>query len=191
LGLHPELVASEHGAVDLWDRFFSETDFIGEVGLDGRPGNRKHLDKQSEVFEHVLQSCSRAGKKIVSVHSAGAVGTVLDLVGRNMSNSTVKIILHWFAGTVRQAERAVEMGCLFSINARMFNTKKWEALRSLIPLDRVFVETDSPFVEQRYVGRELDLIELTMERIATEMNVGRNDIGGILNSNFSLLFSPS
>ena len=54
LGLHPQLVAERENEIELWDRYLSETRYVGEVGLDAGPRFFKSLDAQKRVFQHVL-----------------------------------------------------------------------------------------------------------------------------------------
>jgi TatD DNase family protein len=61
---------------------------------------------------------------------------VLDCVDSSQAKG---VILHWFMGDGAAVDRAVELGCFFSVNAAMSD----EALRRL-PFDRVLPETDFP-----------------------------------------------
>jgi TatD DNase family protein len=54
-------------------------------------------------------------------------------------------VLHWFTGTVRQAETAVEQGCWFSIGTSMLKSATGRELVAMLPRDRVLTETDGPF----------------------------------------------
>jgi len=54
-------------------------------------------------------------------------------------------VLHWFSGTQRELQRAVQMGCWFSIGSAMLQSAKGRALAARMPPDRVLTETDGPF----------------------------------------------
>ena len=145
LGLHPQLVAERENEIELWDRYLSETRYVGEVGLDAGPRFFKSLDAQKRVFQHVLQRCAQAGDKIITVHSIRSAKAVLDLVEANLPPERGKIVLHWFTGTKSEANRALELGCYFSINAGMLDKERHAAMVQTIPLDRILTETDGPF----------------------------------------------
>ena len=145
LGLHPQLVAERENEIELWDRYLSETRYVGEVGLDAGPRFFKSLDAQKRVFQHVLQRCAEAGGKIITTHSIRSAKPVLDLVEAHLPPGRGKIVLHWFTGTKSEAKRALELGCYFSINAGMLDKERHVAMVQTIPLDRILTETDGPF----------------------------------------------
>ena len=145
LGLHPQLVAERENEIELWDRYLSETRYVGEVGLDAGPRFFKSLDAQKRVFQHVLQRCAEAGGKIITTHSIRSAKAVLDLVEAHLPPERGKIVLHWFTGTQSEAKRALELGCYLSINAGMLDKERHAAMVQTIPLDRILTETDGPF----------------------------------------------
>jgi TatD DNase family protein len=58
----------------------------------------------------------------MSIHSRRAAGAVLDrLEGHTGAGSPV---LHWFSGTKRELERAMKLGCWFSVGPVMLQTEK-------------------------------------------------------------------
>ncbi len=61
--------------------------------------------------------------------------------------------MHWFSGTKAQLDRAVAMGCWFSVGPSMTRSRKDAALLAAMPRDRVLTETDGPFARSR--GRPL------------------------------------
>lgn len=191
LGLHPELVAGAPGELEIWEKYLHEAEYIGEVGLDGRRDNKRSLPKQIEVFTHILKCCDRLKKRVISVHSAGAIKDVLRLLESNIHNSETRVILHWFTGAKSEAERAVQNGYYFSVNQRMLTTKKWKELASAIPLQRLLVETDAPFIHKKYADQEVQLIKVSMELMAESFGLDMRGLGNILNQNFFRLFIPS
>lgn len=144
LGLHPELAQRRGHELTLFDQLVATTPFVGEIGLDGSSRFAQSRTAQAEVFTHILRSCADAGGRVLSVHSRGAVRAVLDAL-RTQPDAGIPV-LHWFAGTVRQAEAAVEEGCWFSIGTSMLSSAKGRELVATLPRDRVLTETDGPFV---------------------------------------------
>jgi TatD DNase family protein len=147
LGLHPQLVAERANELDLWDRYLSETRYVGEVGLDAGPRFYKSFDLQKQVFQHVLQRCAKAGDKVVTVHSIRAAKAVLDYVEAYLPSTRGKVVLHWFTGTKSEAKRALDLGCFFSINAAMLDNERHAPMVGVIPLHRLLTETDGPFTK--------------------------------------------
>lgn len=147
LGLHPQLIGERASEVALWDAYFAEARYIGEVGLDAGPRFYKSLELQKQIFEHILRRCAEAGNKVISVHSIRAAKAVLDIIEACLPPGQGKIVLHWFTGTKAEAKRAIQMGCYFSINAAMFNSEHHMAMVSAIPIERLLTETDGPFTQ--------------------------------------------
>jgi len=147
LGLHPQLVAKHSDELSLWEKHLSETRYIGEVGLDAGPQHFRSLDLQKQVFERILKLCADAGGKILTVHSVRSAKAVLDLIETYLPPAKGKVVLHWFTGSKAEARRAVELGCYFSVNARMLQGDKGRDLVSSLPTDRLLTETDGPFTE--------------------------------------------
>ena len=56
-------------------------------------------------------------------------------------------VLHWFSGNFRDLERAITLGCWFSIGPAMLASEKGRALAARMPRDRVLTESDGPFAQ--------------------------------------------
>ena len=143
LGLHPELVHQRFSELSLLDKWVPSTDFVGEVGLDGSPRYRNSWELQIKVFNHALKLSDAHGGRIFSIHSRQAATEVIDCLEPFEYKNT--FILHWFSGTVKELNRAIELGCWFSVGPLMLKGKKGKQLVSRIPHDRVLLETDGPF----------------------------------------------
>ena len=143
LGLHPQLAKERKSELGLFDRLLSETRYVGEVGLDGGAARRSFWEDQVEVLDHILASCSKVGGRILTVHSRGAAADVLDAFERHPGYGVA--VLHWFSGTQRELNRAVELGCWFSVGGAMLRSQKGRTLTSRMPPQRVLTETDGPF----------------------------------------------
>jgi len=147
LGLHPQLVSNRADEIALWEALLPQTRYVGEVGLDAGPRFYKSLDQQKAVFARVLKACSKAGGKIITVHSVRAAKAVLDHLEENLQQRSNRVVLHWFTGSKSEAARALDMGCYFSINGTMLNSEKASALVRTLPVERLLTETDGPFTE--------------------------------------------
>lgn len=152
LGLHPQLAHERHMEMALFEGLLDQTRYVGEVGLDGSPELKQHADIQRKVFDRALTACAKAGGRVISIHSRRAADDVLDALGRRPDAGVP--ILHWFSGTARQLERAVSMGCWFSVGPGMTSTTKGAALIAAMPRGRILTETDGPFGTTS--GRQLE-----------------------------------
>ena len=145
LGLHPQLAHERQNELTLFDTFLEETRYVGEIGLDGAPEFRRHWQSQVVVLEHVLAKCRAAAGRIMSLHSRRATGPVLDYLEKFPEAGTP--VLHWFSGSFRDLERAINLGCWFSIGPAMLASEKGRALAARMPRDCVLTESDGPFAQ--------------------------------------------
>ncbi|SAL61500.1 putative deoxyribonuclease YjjV [Caballeronia udeis] len=143
LGLHPEIFEKKQSERELLLENVRNTQFIGEVGLDGSRRFVSTLDVQERLLDDVLGECASRGGKVISLHSRGAATRVLDLIESHPECGLP--VLHWFSGTPRELRRATELGCWFSVGPAMLMAEKGRRLLADMPLNRVLPETDGPF----------------------------------------------
>ena len=82
----------------------------------------------------------------MSIHSRGAVSLVLDHL--EIQRESGVPVMHWFSGTPWELERAVELGCWFSVGPAMLQSERGRHLTSMMPRDRVLTETDGPIASR-------------------------------------------
>ena len=151
LGLPPGGVAEGSGGegeVPLSERLAPAAPLISEVGLDFQPRRADTRDAQIEAFERVCAAAARPSaefpRRIMSIHSSAAAACVLDVLERTGCLDACICIFHWFSGSQEELTRAIESGCLFSVNERMLKTKRGCAYVRAIPEGRLLIETDFP-----------------------------------------------
>ena len=145
LGFHPELVKQRHFEKDLFFEQMKSVCFLGEIGIDGSRRAMESLSEQIAFFNEVIHKASINNRKVLSLHSRGAVKEVLQTLESNNGNYVP--VLHWFTGKIKEAEKAIELGCWFSINPKMCFTETGKKIIKCLPLDRILPETDAPFVQ--------------------------------------------
>lgn len=187
LGLHPQLVAERGSEVSLWERLLPEARYVGEVGLDGSPGFANSWESQSKVFDRILGACAESGAKILTVHSVRAAGPVLDAIERSGVLATCSIVLHWFTGTPTEARRAADMGCWFSINARMGRKRTAASLFAAFPRDALLTETDAPFVQSGNDVVTPEGVSSAVEVIASRFGLETPDARRLVHDNLEAL----
>lgn len=151
LGLHPWWVADGtcgEGEVALFERLAPAAPLISEVGLDFQPRRADTRDAQIEAFERVCAAAARPSaefpRRIMSIHSSAAATCTLDVLERTGCLDACICIFHWFSGSQEELTRAIDAGCLFSVNERMLKTKRGRAYVRAIPEGRLLIETDFP-----------------------------------------------
>ena len=156
LGLHPWWIADGScGAEDisLFEDLAQQTAFIGEVGLDFGKRCEGSQDVQLLAFERVLATCAQ-GSKVLSIHAVKAVSTLLDLLEQRTATEKNACILHWFSGSSDELQRAIRLGCYFSVGPRMIASKRGRAYVQAMPRDRILLETDAPSAPGESVSLE-------------------------------------
>jgi len=140
VGVHPGLVGVQRSFdQSRFELLIARTPLVSEVGLDG--ASRVPAGVQRQNFETVLRS-TREMPRIVSVHSYQASSAVLDAVE---TFGGPGIVLHWWLGDSAETERAVRLGCYFSVNSSAHSL----AMLGSLPRSRVLPETDHPFGDRR------------------------------------------
>lgn len=147
LGLHPQVIDKCFDELPLWKRHLCETRYVGEVGLDASPRYYKSFDQQKYVFRNILEACADVGGKIISVHSTRSAPVVLDMVEQYLPIGRGSIVLHWFTGSKHDMQRALALGCYFSVNSEMAASNNGRSFIFQLPLDRILTETDGPFTK--------------------------------------------
>lgn len=143
LGIHPLRAGSiSPMELALFTELLDQTDYVGEVGLDGSEHGRSTLKTQRKVFEHLLQQ-PRIKRKVLTVHSRGAEAAVVDC----LAQACVTAILHWYSGPLKHIESALDAGLYFSVNPAMFRSANGARVISALPKDRVVTETDGPYAK--------------------------------------------
>jgi len=148
-GVHPHDAAGGTAElVDVVDRAIRSADpnlvAIGECGLDHHYDHSPR-DAQVQAFVEQIELANRCDLPLV-IHTREAWEETFDLLDRyGMPQSTV---FHCFTGGPDEAERCVEMGAHLSISGIVtFNSAKdLRAAVAAAPLDRLMVETDSPYL---------------------------------------------
>lgn len=145
LGLHPQLAHERKAELSIFDEVLPHARYIGEIGLDGTPELRRHWTEQVAVFDYILATCTQAGGRIMSIHSRSASKGVLDCLAAYPDAGVP--ILHWFSGSHDDLDRAIMLGCWFSVGPAMLRSKRGCALAARMPPDRMLTESDGPFAQ--------------------------------------------
>ena len=185
LGLHPQLAHQRYRELSLFDSLCNETRYIGEIGLDGSKGYAEHMEVQHEVFEHILNKCGSFDDKILTIHSLNAVDRVLELL--SIYKNAGKPILHWFIGTKKQVDKAVGLGCYFSVGPAMLNSNRAKKVISWIPKNRILLETDGPFAKVKGTVVYPSNVNLVIDYLSESWNLSHQECTLFLKNNLKTL----
>ncbi len=144
VGLHPELIPTHGQEVTRMWPLLERTRFVGEIGLDYSTNDEGLRARQRAVFSEILGKCAAYGDKTITVHSRRAASDTIAAIGDHFPG---RVILHWFSGSLRELDRAIQCGLYFSVNPAMVQSSKGRDLIKSMPKDRVLTESDGPFIK--------------------------------------------
>lgn len=173
LGLHPWFISDDDAQIERFEEIAPSSAFIGEVGLDFSPRHEATRERQVDILERVVAAClkedqglrprtSRDEKPcangLVSIHAVRAVDEVIDAFERAgaLHGASRRVpalaggralVLHSFAGTSDQLQRALDCGFFVSFGPRTMRAKRGRAYARAVSEDRLLIETDLPSEE--------------------------------------------
>lgn len=169
---------------------------IGETGLDYY---YEHAPReiQQQSFRNHIQVAKALGLPLI-IHSREAENDILQLLEEErIIDSPTPGVIHCFTGTKDFSTRCMDMG--FYISASGISTfPKAQDLQELfqnhIPLDRLLVETDAPFlapVPHRGKRNEPSFVVHTAEKIATLKGISFQEVATKTTENFWRVFKKA
>lgn len=126
---------------------------IGECGLDFfRRGEEAELSVtdiavQEEIFQQQID-WSKKYKKPLMLHVRDSYSRTLEILSKNFTKDSGEYRgnAHFFVGTIEEAKDFLELGFSVSFTGVITFVEAYRALVEFVPLDRMFAETDSPYV---------------------------------------------
>jgi len=142
IGVHPEKAQDGvESTFKLIDENNETISGIGEIGLDTTYTNSdKEFQKQEEVFKTQLSYAEKFGKP-VSIHSRKTLDQILEILP---SYKVPSVLLHWFDGSKKQLQQAMDLDCYVSFGPVTVYSKDKQVLLSKANKDKILVETDGP-----------------------------------------------
>lgn len=164
----------------------------GEIGLDYHYDHSPR-EVQREVFRRQLKIARRLELPVI-IHSREANADTIAILREELAGYHRGGVLHCFGGDLEMARRALDLGYYISFAGNL-TFKKAENLREIarqLPLDRLMVETDCPYLTPvPYRGKRNEPVRVveTAKCLAELVNKSAEEIGAITTENFSRLFA--
>ena len=189
-GIHPE------NAADLpvdWERQLEaliadeRVCALGEIGLDHHYPEPPR-DIQHEVFRKQLEMAKRLDKAVI-IHSRDACEETMELLREFKPRGVV----HCFSGSAETAREVVKLGMYVGFTGVLTfkNSKKAVAACEAVPIDRLLLETDSPYmapVPHRGEKSDSSMIRFTAAKMAEIKGVSTEEMIETANRNGRNLF---
>jgi len=200
LGIHPhEARLADEAAYQNMERLARHPSIIGwgEIGLDYYYDHSPR-DVQKEVFTRQMELAAAAKLPIVihcrpSEGSDNAWNDCLGLIRDHWAAKGLGGILHCFTGTWQQAKSALDMGFMISF-AGNITFPKAQQIRDAaleVPLERMLIETDSPFlapVPHRGKRNEPAFVKETARKLGELRGMTMEEVGERTTRNFYNFF---
>ena len=190
-GIHPEELS------DLPSDWLSQISWIadspkcvalGEVGLDYYWDVSKK-DLQKQVFEAQLDLALTVDLPVI-IHDRDAHGDCFEIISRHPENRGV---FHCYSGSAEMASELLRLGWYLGFDGPITykNARKAVEVLMITPLDRILIETDSPYlspVPMRGKRNDSSNLRYIVEKIAEVKEISPEEVASATSQNAKTLF---
>ncbi len=190
VGFHPGNIPASKPDISAIEHFFDEPKVIavGEIGLDYYWEN-DNADLQKQWFS-VQAEFAKSRNLPVIVHDRDAHGDTLEILKRIQPSG----VMHCFSGSVEYAQEILKLGMYLGFGgaATFKNSKKCREVICSVPIDRILLETDAPYMApEPYRGRTCHsgMIIRVAEKISEIKGIPTDEVLSITYQNAVRLFN--
>lgn len=163
---------------------------VGEIGLDYH-WEEPEVSVQKQWFERQLELAREVDLPVI-IHSRDAAKDTLDIMRAHRAGE-MRGVIHCFSYTKEIAREYLQMGFYFGIGGVVTfkNAKKLKEAVQYIPMDRILLETDSPYLApEPHRGQRNSSLNLpyVAEEIAALKEISREEVEEITSDNAKRLF---
>jgi TatD DNase family protein len=165
---------------------------IGEAGLDYHYDNSPRAAQREGFLRHI--AAARETRLPLVIHAREADDDIAGILETETGKGAFPFVLHCFSSGAALAQRGLELGGTVSFSG-ILTFKSAEILRAIaasVPLDRLLVETDAPYlapVPHRGQRNEPAFVVETAKVLAEVKNVSVEALAAATSDNFFRLFS--
>ena len=181
VGIHPEEVNYfDENSEKLLKEYLKHEKIIavGEIGLDYY-WDKSQTEKQKEIFEKQILIAKEA-KKPVLVHDREAHQDTFEIL-KKTNAAEIGVVMHCFSGSSEFAAECVKEGFYIALGGvtTFKNAKKAKEVAKTVPLDRLLLETDAPYMTPvPYRGKENQpaYVKFVAQEIANLRNISFEEV---------------
>ena len=193
IGIHPHETTKNKITSNIIVKNITENEKIigiGETGLDFYYNNSDKNDQINSFKEHIEASIKTNSPLII--HSRDAEEETFEILSE-YKNRNLKILMHCFTGSKDFAKKLLTLNAFFSASGIITfkNSLELQETFKFLPLDRILIETDSPFlapVPNRGKKNEPSFIDYTAQKLADIKSISKSEIANLTTNNFNKLF---
>lgn len=163
---------------------------VGEIGLD------YHYDEpsrelQKDIFIYQLELAQKYGLPVI-VHSRDAAEETMEIIKAHTPDK--KGVIHCFSSSLEMAKEYVKMGFYIGIGGVVTfkNGKKLKEIATEIPLDKILIETDCPYMAptpHRGERNDSSLLSFVVSEIAALRGISEEEVERVTYENAKTLFN--
>ena len=164
---------------------------VGETGLDFF---YDHSDREIQIscFKAHIEAAIELNRPII-IHSREAEDETYQIL-KSFKSQGLKILMHCFTGSASFANKLLDLDAFFSASGIITFKNSLELQNTFknIPLEKLLVETDSPFlapIPMRGKKNEPSFIKYTVKKLSNLRSLTEKEIVKITTNNFNTLFS--
>ncbi len=164
---------------------------IGETGLDYHYEYSDREMQKISFLEHI-KAARLTGLPLI-IHTRDAEDDTIQILEREISNGYFKFLIHCFTSTKELADISVKLGGYISVSG-IITFKNAGSIRDAlldVPLERILIETDSPFlapVPNRGKRNQPAYVKEVNKALAQLKNISEEECAKITTENFFRLF---
>ena len=193
-GIHPHETKDNFVDKDIIIKNINENKKIIGIGETGLDFFYNHSDKESQINsfkEHIEASIFL--KKPIIIHSRNAESETFEIL-KSYNQNELKILMHCFTGSFEFSKKLLSLGAFFSASGIITfkNSVELQNTFKTIPLDRLLIETDSPFlapIPMRGEKNEPSFIKYTANKLSLIKGKSIDQIVDLTTNNFNKLFN--
>ncbi len=182
LGIHPICVNEmseneiEKGIKEI-EQNASQLAAIGEVGLDFNwVKDEKLQEAERKLFRKMIALAKKLDKPLIIHNRDATEDTITILEEEGMKNK--RVLMHMF-GDRKFLQRVIDNGWLISVGPGILTSKDKRKIARDMPLNKILLETDSPWFAQKEQGQEYGTplnVKLACEKIAEIKRVSVEEV---------------
>ena len=164
---------------------------IGETGLDYYYNHSEKEIQKKSFIEHIKAASEL--KIPLIVHSRNAEFDTYEILKSEKKNCNLKVLIHCFTGSRDFAKKLIDIDCYISVSGIITfkNSTELTNTISLIPMEKLLVETDSPYLAPipfRGKSNEPSYIIHTLEKLSQIKKLSRDTVMKKTSDNFIKMF---
>ncbi|MDA7688757.1 TatD family hydrolase [Candidatus Pelagibacter sp.] len=164
---------------------------IGETGLDFFY-NHSNKERQIDSFKAHIEASIELNMPII-IHSRNAENETYEIL-KSYKSKKLKILMHCFTGSLNFAKQLLKLDAFFSASGIITfkNSLDLQETFKNIPLDKLLVETDSPFlapIPMRGKKNEPSFIKYTLDKLSILKEKTDQEMSDLTTKNFNKLFN--